>query len=118
MVHRGDASPSLYGCYVFADNNASTVYSLDLVDPGAGHRILDNAGQLGQQGDHSRVRRPDDSIRVTVLGSKEERTGRILQLVLEGGPAVGKSPDMPAWRGVFDEQELDALVELIRSFGR
>lgn len=40
------------------------------------------------------------------------------RIVLLGGAALGKSRDMPAWHGFFDDEELSALVEALRAFGR
>lgn len=40
------------------------------------------------------------------------------RVVLEGGAATGKSRDMPAWKGFFDDGELAELLELIRGFSR
>ena len=36
--------------------------------------------------------------------------------VLEGGLAIGNSRDMPAWRGFFDDAELEVLVKRLRAF--
>lgn len=46
------------------------------------------------------------------------RDEQIRRVVLEGGAAVGKSRDMPAWRGFFEDDELDDLVKKIRDFAR
>lgn len=40
----------------------------------------------------------------------------IKRIVLEGGAAIGKSRDMPSFRGFLDEEELERMVERIRAF--
>ena len=37
------------------------------------------------------------------------------EIIIGGGVAVGKSAAMPAWKGVFTDQELDELIAYIKS---
>jgi mono/diheme cytochrome c family protein len=40
----------------------------------------------------------------------------IRKVINQGGSAVGLSPTMAPWGGVLNDQELDQMVELVRSF--
>ncbi len=75
---------------------------------------LDGKGEPGAQ-EGGMAPRPDFTDPAWQARTSDEQLRRI---VLEGGTAVGKSRDMPAWRGFFDEDELDDLVEKLRAFGQ
>lgn len=195
VVYRGDRYPSLRDRYVFADNQAATIYAVDPDDAYATERTVARANQYGQMGITSVVEH-DGVIYMTLLGSKERPSGEILRLgssdeaapeadpavaddgaagglvaaaeraetkylsvcyrchgdggrgteflaelgfeelsfaepawqnrvtdaylkriVRGGGAAVGRSELMPAWGDYFADDELDALIALLRSFG-
>jgi glucose/arabinose dehydrogenase len=80
IIYRGNKYPELYGQYVFADNQAGLVWSLDPEKSGSEPRFLARTDQLGQNGITSLNETPDGDIYITVLGSKQSKTGRILSL--------------------------------------
>jgi len=41
---------------------------------------------------------------------------QLRRTILEGGLVVGKSKDMPPWKGFFTDSELDAVMKKIRAF--
>lgn len=43
---------------------------------------------------------------------------QLLRVIREGGAAVGRSPSMPAWGGMFDTTQTRELLEFIRAFRR
>ena len=88
VVYRGEKYPELYGKYLFADNQAGTIHSLDPEDPEVTARVIAQAGQFGQLGITSLQAREDGEIFVTVLGNKERRTGEIVRLVLDDGATM------------------------------
>lgn len=69
-------------------------------------------GKGGQAGDGI-APRPDFSDPAFHAARSDEALKRA---VLEGGLAIGKSRDMPAWRGFFDDAELEVLVKRLRAF--
>lgn len=42
----------------------------------------------------------------------------LFEIVEQGGPAVGKSPQMPGWGGFYDDDEIWSLVVYMRSLAR
>lgn len=76
---------------------------------------LDGKGEPALDGQGGMAPRPDFTDPAWQARTSDEQIRRI---VLEGGAALGRSRDMPAWRGFFDEDELDDLVRKIRAFGR
>ena len=80
IVYRGNKYPELYGQYIFADNQAGLVWSYDPEKPGSNPRFLARTDQLGQNGITSLNETPAGDIYLTVLGSKRNRSGRILSL--------------------------------------
>ena len=40
----------------------------------------------------------------------------LIKAIREGGAAVGLSPLMPAWGGLYDEAKAKALVDYIKTF--
>ncbi len=40
------------------------------------------------------------------------------KVIKGGGPALGRSPQMPPWGGVFDDQEVKNLVAFIRTLSK
>lgn len=82
FVYRGTQYPQLEGKYLFADNQAGTLHSLEPEDPQATAHIIAQAGQFGQLGITSLHARADGEIFMTVLGNKERRSGEIVRLVL------------------------------------
>ena len=80
IVYRGNKYPELYGQYIFADNQAGLVWSYDPGKKGSNPRFLARTDQLGQNGITSLNETPAGDIYLTVLGSKRNRSGRILSL--------------------------------------
>jgi len=185
LVYRGDLHPSLQGLYLFADNNASTLFALAPERPEVEPRILARGNQFGQTGITAITTDRAGDIYLTVLGTKERESGEILKLVrsdgappsepakpaagqdgvrakfemvcsrchgsdgrgaksasvgltprpdftssewqqrtsderikkvvLEGGAAVGLSTETPGWKGFLTPEEMDPLVEYLRS---
>ncbi len=74
---------------------------------------LDGRGEPTQQG--GLAPRPDFTDPAWQARTTDEQIRRI---VVEGGAALGKSRDMPSWRGFFQDDELDDLVKKLRAFGR
>lgn len=58
--------------------------------------------------------RPDFTRASWQAGVSDAHLRRVVQ---EGGAAVGLSPEMPSWKGVFSERELELLVRHLRTFG-
>ena len=54
-----------------------------------------------------------DRARMTALSDS-----RIKKTILEGGAAVGLSPDMPAWGGVLTEKKASDLTAFIRTLAK
>lgn len=72
---------------------------------GKGERALDAQDGLAQRPDFT-----DAAWQTTTSDADIER------MILEGGAAIGKSRDMPSFRGFLDEEELDEMVKHIRAF--
>lgn len=83
LVYRGAKYEGLRGLYVFADNQAGTVYSLDPAAPVASVKIIARADQFGQLGITSIVSDAKGDIYLTLLGSKERPSGEIVRLITE-----------------------------------
>lgn len=58
--------------------------------------------------------RPDFTLASWQAGVSDAHLRRVVQ---EGGAAVGLSPEMPSWKGVFSERELELLLRHLRGFG-
>lgn len=91
VVYRGAKYPQLQGKYLFADNQAGTLHTLDPDDPEMTAQVIAQAGQFGQLGITSLQARADGEIYMTVLGNKERRSGEIVRLVLPDDAAVASS---------------------------
>ena len=98
VVYRGAKYPDLYGHYIFADNQAGLLRSLDVQTPSAtAARLLAQTDQLAQYGITSVTATPMGDIYLTVLGSPSKPSGRLLKLVQTAVPAPRvASPDAPS----------------------
>jgi glucose/arabinose dehydrogenase len=80
IPYRGARFPELVGQYVFADNQAGVLFSLDLEAPERGHRSLARVTQVASYGITSLTEAPDGQILITTLGSARRPSGRVLTL--------------------------------------
>jgi mono/diheme cytochrome c family protein len=60
--------------------------------------------------------RPRDFQDSRIMGARTDQD--LVTVILDGGPAAGKSSLMPPWEGILDEQEIQDVVAYIRSLGR
>ena len=97
VVYRGERYPELRRRYLFADNNASSVHSMEPVpDPtGPAPQLLAVGSTYGQMGITSLLVSPSGRILVTSLGSKERIDGRILELAPRNGGEAQATPPRP-----------------------
>jgi mono/diheme cytochrome c family protein len=93
VYYRGNRYPSLLEHYIFGDNQAGTLMAFDPDAPDSVATIA-RAKQFGQLGPTSITTSAGGEIYVTVLGSKQRRSGEILRLALEGGEPL--EPPAPA----------------------
>jgi len=81
MIYRGEKYKNLVGKYVFADNGAGQLYYLENMDGKNKKKIvLAKTHHYGYQGISSVYEDSSGEIFITVLGSKESPTGKILRL--------------------------------------
>ena len=50
----------------------------------------------------------------TALKGKDE--AYLIKLITEGGTSVGKSPMMPAYQGVFSDEQIRDLIQYVKRF--
>lgn len=74
---------------------------------------LDGKGERQQDAQDGLAQRPDFT---DPAWQAKVSDADIRKIVLEGGAAIGKSRDMPSFRGFLDEEELRQMVEHIRGF--
>ena len=103
FVYRGTKYPQLEGKYLFADNQAGTLLSLEPDNPEATAHIIAQADQFGQLGITSLQEREDGEVFMTVLGNKERPTGEIARLVLADEATMVAALNAPA----DDEEDVD-----------
>ena len=111
VVYRGDKYPELYGHYIFADNQAGLLRSLDVQSPSPAARLLAQTDQLAQYGMTSVMATPMGEIYLTVLGSHRTPSGRILKLVKTAAPASrvaspASPPDAPTYWAVSAKYDM------------
>ena len=82
-----DATEKRRFLYLFADNQAGTVHSLDPDSPDSSAQVIARGGQFGQLGITSILSDPGGDIYLTLLGSKERPSGEIVRLVPAGEAA-------------------------------
>jgi mono/diheme cytochrome c family protein len=50
----------------------------------------------------------------TALKGKDE--AYLIKVITEGGTSVGKSPMMPAYQGVFSDEQIQGLIQYVKGF--
>ena len=45
---------------------------------------------------------------------KDKSDAYLMKLITEGGPSVGKSPLMPAYKGIMSEKQIESVVQYVR----
>lgn len=83
VLYRDSSYPELQGLYVFADNQAGIVYTLDPDEPDSTVTVIAQTDQFGQVGLTSIVVGPTGDIYLTLLGS-QAGTGDIVRLEYAG----------------------------------
>jgi mono/diheme cytochrome c family protein len=71
------------------------------------------AGKGDGVGARSLPVRPADHTNAGVMNSRSDAFLR--DVIAKGGSAMGLSSFMPAWQGIFNDKEIEALVAYIRS---
>lgn len=108
FVYRGSLHPELQGLYIFADNQAGTVHSLDPEDPMGTVRTIAQGKQFGQLGITSLQADKAGEIYITLLGSKVRRSGEIVRLTdsTNNTPVEETSPVFASLQESVDEKYL------------
>jgi cytochrome c oxidase cbb3-type subunit 3 len=65
-------------------------------------------------GPTSQVLKPRPANLTVVLKGKDD--AYLTKLIREGGASVGKSPLMPSYQGVFNEEQIRGLIQYVKSF--
>lgn len=94
LVYRGMKHSQLQGKYLFADNQAGTLHTLDPENPKTTARTIAQAGQFGQLGITSLLSDASGDLYITVLGNKGRRSGEIVRLVSTDEDTVDTSGKM------------------------
>ena len=45
---------------------------------------------------------------------KDKNDAYLTKLITEGGPGVGKSPLMPSYKGVLNEEQMQSLIQYVK----
>jgi mono/diheme cytochrome c family protein len=45
---------------------------------------------------------------------KDKSDAYLTKLITEGGPSVGKSPLMPAYKGILSEKQIESVIQYVR----
>ncbi|MBT5667648.1 MAG: hypothetical protein HOJ06_20080 [Rhodospirillaceae bacterium] len=109
VVYRGDKHMDLKGKYIFADNAAGQLYSIDADKSGQMEkRALAKTDQFGYVGIASVVESLSGDILVTTLGSKTNPTGNILKLEMRESSLLSDIIELVG--GLFGHSEDGAHV--------